>query len=128
MDPDPFLEPAEAVAPVVVATIGGETYDIVRAIEIVAAPEITLVPGTKPGIRGVMILRGDVEVVLDVRTLLGLPRIHLVPRCRVVMVERDGVRAGLLVDSVEDVAGFPPDHPLDVERLLAQALSLEPDA
>lgn len=145
------LEEEEAL-PMVVVSIDGQPFAIAGgpAKEIVAGARIVPVPGAPPVIRGVIMLRGEVEAVVDLRSVLGLEPAEVAPRSRVVMVAGHALRAGLLVDAVEDVTDVPggavkpalatfddrlrrmstgtfPYHGrdavvLDVERVLAEAL------
>jgi len=102
------LEEEEAL-PMVVVTVGGQQFGLAGgpAKEIVASAQITPVPGTPPVIRGVILLRGEIEAVVDLRSVLGLPPIEPDAGSRVVMVEGHALRAGLLVDAVEDVTDVP---------------------
>ncbi|MBM3269781.1 MAG: purine-binding chemotaxis protein CheW [Candidatus Sericytochromatia bacterium] len=102
------LEEEEAL-PMVVVLLDGLPFGIAGgpAKEIVASPRITPVPGAPGVIRGVILLRGEVEAVVDLRCVLGLAPSELRDAARVVMVEGQALRAGLLVDAVEDVTEVP---------------------
>ncbi len=145
------LEEEEAL-PMVVVMLDGLPFGIAGgpAKEIVASPRITPVPGTPAVIRGVILLRGEIEAVVDLRSVLGLEPQELGVAARIVMVEGQALRAGLLVDAVEDVTDVPGGElnpavasfddrlrrlaggtfhyqgrdavVLDVERILAEAL------
>ncbi len=99
----------EETLPMVVVLIDGQPFGIAGgpAKEIVAGARITPVPGAPPVIRGVILLRGEVEAVVDLRSVLGLEPAEVAPESRIVMVEGHALRAGLLVDAVEDVADIP---------------------
>ena len=78
--------------------------------EIVPVSDITYVPGMPAYILGVMNVRGEIESVLDVKNLLGLPATPFARQSRILIGEVNEVRSGLLVDSVEDVLEIPEDQ------------------
>lgn len=102
------LEEEEAV-PMVVVSLDGQPFGIAGgpAREIVAGARIVPVPGAPPVIRGVILLRGEIEAVVDLRPVLGLEPVDVAAGSRIVMVVGHALRAGLLVDAVEDVADVP---------------------
>lgn len=78
--------------------------------EIATVREISYVPGMPDYILGVINVRGDIESVLDLRMLLGLPQSPRTKRSRILLGEAAGIRSGLLADSVEDVLEIPEDQ------------------
>jgi purine-binding chemotaxis protein CheW len=58
---------------------------------------------------GVINVRGEIESVLDLRTVLSLPANVVTKRSRIAIGQVDEVRSGVLVDSVEDVLEVPED-------------------
>ncbi|TAN44751.1 MAG: chemotaxis protein CheW [Nitrospirae bacterium] len=75
--------------------------------EVLIPPEIFYVPGSPEHILGVINVRGDIESVLNINGLLGLPDSGCTQRTRIVIVEKNGVRSGIRIDSVEDVLDMP---------------------
>lgn len=67
------------------------------------------VPGSPDFIPGVINVRGQIESVLNITRLLGLPDAQNPKSSRIAVAEKDGIRSGILVDSVEDVADIPID-------------------
>lgn len=65
------------------------------------------VPGSPDFIPGVINIRGEIESVLDINRFLGLPEAQNAPSSRIAVAEMDGIRSGVLIDSVEDVADIP---------------------
>lgn len=65
--------------------------------------EITEVPHAPESVRGVINLRGDVVTIVDMRTILGLPRTDVTPNCRNVVIHFEGELVGLLVDQISDI-------------------------
>ncbi len=77
--------------------------------EIVAVPVVTYVPGMPACLLGVIHVRGEIESVLDVRQVLGLPAGFITTRSRIALGQVGELRTGLLVDAVEDVLEVPED-------------------
>lgn len=90
-------------------TLGGNHYAFPGADikEILPLMKIAYVPGTPESILGIINVRGDIESVLSGCRVLGLPLSEPTSRSRIVIAESNGVRSGILVDSVEDVSDFP---------------------
>ena len=65
------------------------------------------VPGTPDFIPGVINVRGQIESVLNINRFLGLSDSKGSQSGRIALAEKDGIRSGVLVDSVEDVADIP---------------------
>jgi purine-binding chemotaxis protein CheW len=77
--------------------------DASQVQEIVRRTETTRVPDAPSVVRGVTHLRGEVVAVLDLRVVLGLPSAEADAEARTIVLDVDGERIGLLVDSVADV-------------------------
>ncbi len=77
--------------------------------EIVTVTEIAYVPGMPDYLPGIINVRGEIESVLDLRRVFGLPSVPLTTQSRIVIGEVDAVRSGILVDSVEDVLEVPEE-------------------
>ena len=115
-----FLGDRELAAPI----------DAVR--ETVALRPITRVFRTPRSIAGITNLRGEILAVLDPAVLLGLPPCTRGPSARIVIVEPDHRRAGLLVDrlgtirDVDDalIGPVPPTVPSRVASMLDGLASL----
>ena len=65
--------------------------------------EITAIPCSPPHIVGYMNLRGDIVTLLDMRTILKMPLPASQPESKVIIVQYDGLLAGILVDEVLDL-------------------------
>ncbi len=89
--------------------LGDEWYgqDIRHIQEVNRAQSITEVPGAPEYILGVINLRGSVIPVMDLRRRLGMPTVQLTKKSRVIVIEFEGSRLGLLVDSVHHVLDIP---------------------
>ncbi len=64
---------------------------------------ITEVPGFSAAIRGLINLRGDIEAVLNIHHALNLTDSAIDKHSRIILAVSNGIRCGVLVDSVEDV-------------------------
>lgn len=78
--------------------------------EILREACLTPVPGATPLIKGVMNLRGRLVTVLEASHLLGSPSSGPSDRTVVVVVEHDGVLAGIRVDRTGDVVSIDSEH------------------
>ncbi|MCY2984566.1 MAG: chemotaxis protein CheW [Planctomycetota bacterium] len=65
--------------------------------------DLTRVPLGHPCVRGVMNLRGEVVTMLDLRTLMGLPKSPNTIRNRNLILKCEGETFGLWVDGVADI-------------------------
>src|SRR5690606_11534733 len=72
-------------------------------------PHCTRLPRVKPWVRGVANARGKLTRIIDFPSLLGV-RLQTAPtRQRVLLIERDGIAAGLIVDDVVGMKHFRVD-------------------
>lgn len=78
-------------------------FNIMSVQEIIRLPRMAKVPRTPAYVDGIANLRGVVLPVIDMRTRFGLPRAEESDRTRVLVVDIDGVKAGLRVDHVKQV-------------------------
>ena len=83
-------------------------------IEVTNVPRITAVPGVPQYVRGVTNLRGEILTVLDMRSMLGLPRLTNTVLERMLVVRQK---------DQETVAGFVVDRVRGLARLDSLALS-----
>jgi purine-binding chemotaxis protein CheW len=104
----------EAPAPtaeVVVIHLGGCRYALPMpaVAEVGRPPLLTRVPGVPNWVAGVANWRGRVLAVLDLRPLLAADARSLDRRGRLVVLTRNGVTAGLLVEGVEGTSDMDPE-------------------
>lgn len=105
------IENTGAGRQVVALHLGDEVYGVdIACVNTVLTPQpITPVPNVPEHVRGVMNLRGRILPVIDLRTRLGLP--DLAPEkqksSRIVIMDVEGVTAGLIVDAVSEVLRLP---------------------
>ena len=96
------MELLPATCDVVLLRLGSCRYAVpLSAVtEVGRPPAVSRVPGVPGFVAGVANWRGRVLAVLDLRALLAAGPAVPDRRSRLVVVQQDGVRAGLLVDAV----------------------------
>jgi purine-binding chemotaxis protein CheW len=90
---------------VVVFSLAEENYGVdINAVEgIIKMQAITKVPKAPTFVEGITNLRGEVLPVIDLRKRFGLPTAEPDKETRIIHVEMDDVRVGMLVDAVTEV-------------------------
>ena len=85
-----------------VVTLAGYRFavEVRSAREVVVFDDYTVVPLAPAHLLGVANLRGNLMPVVDIRPFLGLTPASADREVRALVVERDGVQAGLLIDEV----------------------------
>lgn len=82
---------------------GEYAFNILDVHEIIRLAEITRVPRTPAYVEGVINLRGNVIPVIDLHKRLGLPAGKPTDKTRIVIVQVQGIKAGMIVDEVLEV-------------------------
>ena len=92
--------------------LGKEEYGIpiLRVQEIIRFEALTRVPQSADYIEGVLNLRGQIIPVVDLRRRFGLPSLDRNSSTRIIVVEIDQARFGILVDSVNEVRSIASDE------------------
>jgi len=96
----------------VVFDLANEHYGVdIAAVEgIIKMQAITVVPHTPAFVEGVTNLRGEVLPVIDLRKRFGLPLDQARGKdTRIVVVEIDGKKVGMVVDAVSEVLRVPDE-------------------
>ena len=96
---------------VLVFTVAGRTRcsDIADVREIVPITPTTRLPGAPPHVRGLINLRGTLVTVLDAALCLyGVPAVET--EASILLVERNGRVAGVMVDNVFDMQSLLEDE------------------
>jgi len=97
-----LAQPAEAALPdgleLLVFRVGSERWamETRHVREVLPLRGLTPLPGTPPFVHGIVNVRGRVSAVLDLRRMFGLPEHGLGDLHRIVLVELEGSRFGLL--------------------------------
>ncbi len=101
----------EPVIKLVIFQLQAETFAFAAETirEILAEPTIFQVPGCPPALEGVINVRGDIESVLGLGALLGLPAIGAGTgsASQILLGQAAGLSSGIRVDRVLDVADIP---------------------
>lgn len=82
--------------------------------EILTYPDLSRVPRTKAWVKGLANVRGNLLPIMDLSAYLGRPPVRLNRASRVLVVDRDGVNAGLLVDEVLGMRHFDQEDFTDM--------------
>ncbi len=85
--------------------LGNEEYavDILKIKEIKLLMEVTRVPKAPAFVVGVINLRGDIVPIIDLRKKLRLPSIEFDEDTRIIIVEIEQKKCGVIVDGVSEV-------------------------
>lgn len=75
--------------------------------EVLKMVRVTPLPHSREFVEGVINLRGDIIPVIDLRRRFGLPAAARTDQSRIVIVEFDAWKAGLIVDAVRDIIRLP---------------------
>ncbi len=78
-------------------------FDIMSVQEIIRLPKMSKLPHTPDYVEGISSLRGAVLPIFDIRTRFGMKREEHTDRSRVLVIDIEGKRTGLLVDGVRQV-------------------------
>jgi len=78
-------------------------FDIMSVQEIIRLPKMSKLPHTPDYVEGISSLRGAVLPIFDIRTRFGMKREDHTDRSRVLVIDIEGKRTGLLVDGVRQV-------------------------
>ena len=78
-------------------------FDIMSVQEIIRLPKMAKLPHTPDYVEGISNLRGAVLPIFDIRARFGMKREARTDRSRVLVIDIDGKRTGLLVDGVRQV-------------------------
>lgn len=99
----------EQVLQLVTFTLKGEEYavDILSVQEINRITEITKVPKSPHYVEGVINLRGRVMPAINLRKKFGFEEKAIDETSRVIIIDKEGITSGLIVDSVSEVLRIP---------------------
>ncbi len=84
--------------------------NIVTVESIIKVQEITKMPHVPDFVEGITNLRGVVIPVIDLRKRFSLPQTVETKDTRIIVVEMNGVMAGMVVDAVTEVVRVPEDN------------------
>lgn len=95
----------------VIFNLSGESYGVdIAAVEgIIKMQAITVVPHAPKFVEGVTNLRGKVLPVIDLRKRFGLAQAKETRDSRIVTVDVQGLKVGMVVDGVSEVLRIPEE-------------------
>jgi len=105
-----FADGSDEILQLVSFTLAGENYgcEVIHVQEINRLSDLTRVPKAPHYVDGVVNLRGKILPVINFRRLLGFPSASEVTEdMRTIVVNAEGILAGLTVDSVNQVIRIP---------------------
>ena len=74
--------------------------------EILTIPQMTVVPGTRSWVKGIANVRGSLLPIMDLRGFLGMAGVAGSPMNRVLVINHEGIFAGLVVDQIWGLKHF----------------------
>ena len=77
-----------------------------QVLEVLPAPTITLVPGTKSWLKGVANVRGNLLTIVDLCEYFGKPPVFVDDRARLMVMNVPGLHTALLVNEVLGLRHF----------------------
>jgi len=78
--------------------------------EIIRMANITNVPNTRDYVEGIINLRGSIVPVINLNRRLGLPVKDYDDSTRIIVVEYNGKKVGMIVDNVHEVGRYNSDE------------------
>lgn len=102
----------EQVFSCIAVRLGTEWYGVplIFVQEVVRLGPRAFLPSAPSGVTGIMSLRGSICSITDMKLFCGLPASAGDERQRVVIVQLQSLRTGLLVDEVLEMAAIPVSH------------------
>jgi len=89
-------------------------------LEVVKVGDVTPVHGAPSGVCGIRNLRGRIVTVVDMAAHLGLGRVAVGPKTRLLIIDHQGEPYGFLVDTVTDA------FDLTLDRIIAPPAGMNP--
>lgn len=103
-------ETPEPMRPLVIFSLANEWYgvDVAHVSEVLSPPpSITFLPNVPDHIVGIINLRGNILSVTNLKTIFGLPDQTIQTKHRIVVINDQGLKTGLIVDGSEEVVDVP---------------------
>ena len=128
---------SEGMQSYILFKLGETTFAVASAIvqELELVEDITPVPNAASYVEGIVLVRGRVVPVINLRARFGMPRIPWDQQARIIVLDIKGRKVGLLVDAAREfleISGKdvqpPPDTVSGVStQLLEGVVVLEDD-
>ncbi|MEG3438419.1 chemotaxis protein CheW [Pannus brasiliensis CCIBt3594] len=113
------LKDITGLKPVAVFSLNQEFFGIDLSLiqEFITFDRVTIVPCSPPFIIGNINLRGEIVTLIDIRSLFNLPRSIHAKNTKAVIVNVEGITAGLLIDTIQDIFMLDPKTIMDASAL-----------
>ncbi len=100
-----------ATEPYILFELAGTTYGVHSGVvqHIDMLEQITPIPNASPMVEGIVHVRGQLVPALNLRARFGLPKIPYDLRTRLVVIQHDERRVGLVVDTAREFVRMPAD-------------------
>ena len=85
-------------------------FPLTQVEEIIMPPKLTYVPYSRKQIEGVINLRGAIIPVINLRRILAHPRMNSTSETRIVILQKEGMRVGVIVDKITLVQALLPEE------------------
>jgi chemotaxis signal transduction protein len=107
----------------ILSEVAGTSYAVASAdiLHMEMVDTITAVPNAAPFVDGIVLLRGKVVPVVNMRARFGFERIPCDLRTRLLVVQAEGRVLGLLVDSAREFVRLAPDEIKPPHEVMADA-------
>jgi purine-binding chemotaxis protein CheW len=85
--------------------LAGESYalPLAQVREVSLLKELTPVPCTPPFVLGIINLRGEIRVVIDLKKFFDLPEKGITDLNKIIMIQNDEMQLGILADFIRNV-------------------------
>lgn len=105
MEQTEVIQSAEEVTQFLSFSVSGELFgiELIHVHEILRPVFITRIPNVEESILGVINLRGEIIPILDLKKKFDQGYTELTPKTRIVVLEYNSKRFGLLVEEVRQV-------------------------
>jgi purine-binding chemotaxis protein CheW len=109
------------VKPIAVVTFSDESFgiDLQLVREFITFSKMTLIPCTPSHILGNINLRGEILTLIDLSGFFNLPTSQVKNRNNAVVVNVEGIVAGITIDEVRDIILLDPKNITDVPTIYA---------
>ncbi len=100
----------EPMRQLVIFSLSSEWYgvDVAHVSEVLSPPpSITFLPNVPDHIIGIINLRGNILSVTNLKTIFGLSDQQIQEKHRIVVIDEEGTKTGLIVDGSEEVVDIP---------------------
>jgi purine-binding chemotaxis protein CheW len=101
--------PKEEMVSLVTFRLDSEWYGvpILTTLEVLRIDKITYLPSAPSFIAGIINVRGNILSITDLKNIFGLSPSALSDKTRVVVIHKDDIETGLLIDEITEILTVP---------------------